>query len=338
MLGPQAYADDPLRPLRLARLAAELGFAPDEETEQLTAVAAQRLSEPSAERVYAELRRAVAAPYVLEALALAERTGVLGVVLPELVALEGVEQSRFHHLDVYHHTVEVLRRWMALEADLEAVFGDLSDAIREQLDEPLADGLTRGQAIRFGALFHDIAKPQTRDERPDGRPTFIGHDARGRAAGGHDLHPAAGQRAHAQLRGRADAPPPGAGLHGARPPAGAPRPAHLPPPLPAGGGGGHAAVVRGPHGHPGGGPGRLDHRPPGAGARGHGRPRWPGGRAGRRRYRCAATSWPRELGIAPGPELGRLLADLEGAVYAGEVADREQAVTYARRMLDNPER
>ena len=46
----------------------------------------------------------------------------------------------------------------------------------------------------------------------------------------------------------------------------------------------------------------------------------------------------RELGIAPGPELGRLLADLEGAVYAGEVTDREQAVDYARRMLDNPQR
>ena len=46
----------------------------------------------------------------------------------------------------------------------------------------------------------------------------------------------------------------------------------------------------------------------------------------------------RELDLAPGPELGRLLAELEAAVYAGEVADRDQAVDYARRMLDNADR
>ena len=47
------------------------------------------------------------------------------------------------------------------------------------LREPLADELTRGQAMRFAALLHDAAKPQTRGFRPDGRVTFIGHDARG---------------------------------------------------------------------------------------------------------------------------------------------------------------
>ena len=47
------------------------------------------------------------------------------------------------------------------------------------LAQPLADELTRGQALRFGALFHDVAKPATRGERPDGRVTFIGHDAVG---------------------------------------------------------------------------------------------------------------------------------------------------------------
>ena len=61
MLGPQAYEHDPLRALRLVRLAAELGLAPDPETERLTAAAAPRLSEPSPERVFAELRRLVVA-------------------------------------------------------------------------------------------------------------------------------------------------------------------------------------------------------------------------------------------------------------------------------------
>ena len=48
------------------------------------------------------------------------------------------------------------------------------------LAEPLADELTRGDALRWGALLHDAAKPLTREIRPaDGRVTFIGHDVRG---------------------------------------------------------------------------------------------------------------------------------------------------------------
>ncbi len=48
------------------------------------------------------------------------------------------------------------------------------------LAEPLADELTRGEALRWGALLHDAAKPLTREVRPeDGRVTFIGHDVRG---------------------------------------------------------------------------------------------------------------------------------------------------------------
>ncbi|MGH2741933.1 MAG: HDIG domain-containing metalloprotein, partial [Thermoleophilaceae bacterium] len=179
VLGPDAYAVDPLRPLRLVRLHAELGLAPDRETERLTGNAAARLTEPSPERVFAELRRLVIAPGAVAGLELAERLGVLAAVLPEIAALRGVEQSRFHHLDVYEHTLEVLRRQIELEGRLDELFGELGPPLRTLLDEPLADGLTRLQALRLGALFHDVAKPDTRGIRPDGRVTFIGHDSAG---------------------------------------------------------------------------------------------------------------------------------------------------------------
>ena len=130
VVGPRAYEDDPLRPLRLVRFAAELGFRADAETERLTPAAAPRLSEPSPERVFAELRRLVMAHGCLAGLDLAERLAVLGAVLPELTALEGIEQSRFHHLDVYDHTIEVLRQLIELEADLPSVFGDLAGPLR----------------------------------------------------------------------------------------------------------------------------------------------------------------------------------------------------------------
>lgn len=187
VLGPGAYAADPLRPLRLVRLHAELGLAPDPETERLTRNAAARLGEPSPERVFAELRRLVSAPRAVPGVDLAERLGVLAAVLPEVAALRGVEQSRFHHLDVYEHTLEVLRRQIELEDRLGELFGDLGPPLEELMREPLADGLTRLEALRLGALLHDVGKPDTRDIRPDGRVTFIGHDSVGERMTGRIL-------------------------------------------------------------------------------------------------------------------------------------------------------
>ena len=102
--------------------------------------------------------------------------GLTEAVLPELAALRGVEQNEFHHADVYGHTLEVLDAVAALERDR----GSLGDRRSPPLlAEPLADELTRGGAMRFAALLHDAAKPQTRGVRPDGRVTFIGHDEAG---------------------------------------------------------------------------------------------------------------------------------------------------------------
>ena len=180
VLGPEAYERDPLRPLRLARFAAELGFEPDPETERLTVAAAPGVAAVAGERVFGELRRLVIADGVLAGLALADRLGLLGAVLPEVAGLHQVEQSHYHHLDVYDHTLEVLAKQIELEPRLHEVFGDEDAArLRRVLDEPLADELTRGQSVRLGALLHDIGKPATRAVRPDGRVTFIGHDRLG---------------------------------------------------------------------------------------------------------------------------------------------------------------
>ncbi|HYP47025.1 MAG TPA: hypothetical protein VEQ61_00155, partial [Thermoleophilaceae bacterium] len=176
VLGARAYEDDPLRPLRLARLAAELGFAPDAETEELTRAAAARVTDASPERVFVELRRLVVSDGALSGLGLAQRTGLLAAVLPELDDLQGVEQSHFHHLDVYGHTLEVLAQQIELEGRLDELFGGHARAVESVMDEPLGDELTRGQALRFAALLHDVGKLATRGERPEGRVTFIGND------------------------------------------------------------------------------------------------------------------------------------------------------------------
>jgi poly(A) polymerase len=332
VLGPQAYERDPLRPLRLARFAAELGFTPDPETERLTAAAAPRVAEAAGERVFTELRRLVIADGALAGLELADRLGLLRAVLPELAELHDVEQSRYHHLDVYDHTLEVLARQIELEGRLHVFFG-ARDAVRlhRVLAEPLADELTGAQALRFGALLHDVGKPATRAVRPDGRVTFIGHDALGERMvrslcrrlrtserlarfleGLTRHHLVLGFLVHERPLDRRQVY----------------RYLALTSPVEVevtllscadrlATKGRRADEATGPHlelaaelMHA-----ALDWRE-------HGPPPVP----------VRGDDLARELGIVPGPELGRLLALLAEAAYAGEIENREQAVELARRL------
>jgi putative nucleotidyltransferase with HDIG domain len=208
--GPTSFSDDPLRVLRLVRVAVELDLVPDSQTLSLARAQAGRLRGVSPERVFGELRRIMACDRAVAGLAMAEEVGASAVVLPELPGLRGVKQSRYHHRDVYGHTLEVLERAVALtsavrpgrsyagtphavpapergkelaaerDETLAALGAENAAAVTSLLCEPLADGLTRGEALRWGALLHDAAKPATRAVRPlDRRVTFIGHDVLG---------------------------------------------------------------------------------------------------------------------------------------------------------------
>jgi tRNA nucleotidyltransferase/poly(A) polymerase len=178
MVAPVAFDDDPLRVLRLARFASELPLAPDVETVDAAAQRASRIEDVAAERVFAELKRVVAADRVLDGLELMATLRLTPHVLPELTALHGVQQNRYHHLDVYDHTLEVLAETVALELAPEAIVGDaaLSERLRTYLAEPFSDEITRGTALRFGALLHDAAKPDTQAFHDDGSVLgFPGH-------------------------------------------------------------------------------------------------------------------------------------------------------------------
>jgi poly(A) polymerase len=186
MAGGGAFADDPLRVLRLVRIAVELGLEPDDETLRRARAQAAALAGVSPERVFMELRRIVAASAAVAGFEMMGALDAIGVVLPELEALRGVEQNRFHHLDVYGHTMEVLERTIDLTTvgggggeSLDGLAGERRGDVRALLAEPLADELTRGEALRWGALLHDVAKPLTREIHTNGRVTFISHDIRG---------------------------------------------------------------------------------------------------------------------------------------------------------------
>ncbi|HEY1855377.1 MAG TPA: HD domain-containing protein [Solirubrobacterales bacterium] len=177
-VGERSFAEEPLRLLRAPRLAAGLGLDLDPDTAELARDAAPHAGEPAGERQLAELRQLLAGPDPLRGLRLMDELGVTAVVLPEVAGLRGVGQGPNHHLDVHDHTLAVLEHTLEIEADLERFAGERAPEVAALLAEPLADEIDRGTALRFGALFHDIAKPLTRRER-DGFVGFRGHDRLG---------------------------------------------------------------------------------------------------------------------------------------------------------------
>src|SRR6185312_15716970 len=128
MVSTGAFVDDPLRVLRLVRLACELGFSVDGATAAAAGASAAALAQVAPERVFAELKRIVIAEEALDGLALMDRIGATRVILPELARMHGVEQSPYHHLDVYEHTQSVLAATIELSQRPEEWLGAHTDA------------------------------------------------------------------------------------------------------------------------------------------------------------------------------------------------------------------
>lgn len=179
LVTPHALEDDPVRVLRLARIADALGFTIDPAPRDAARRAAAGIADAPGERLMEEFARILRAPDPGRAVRVLDDVGGLGALIPELEDCRGVDQSDYHHLDVLGHTLEVLDHVVAIERDPETIFRGDAPMVADALSAHLADDLTRGQALRITALLHDMAKAATRGTLPDGRITFMGHDATG---------------------------------------------------------------------------------------------------------------------------------------------------------------
>jgi poly(A) polymerase len=154
-----SFSDDPLRMMRAARFAAQLGFTVDPAVVAAMREMAGRIEIISAERVRDELVKLVCAPYPRLGLTLLVETGLADHVLPELPALALERDEHHRHKDVYEHTLTVLEQSIDLESRLPAGGPDF--------------------VSRFAALMHDVGKPRTRRFLDDGTVTFHHHDVVG---------------------------------------------------------------------------------------------------------------------------------------------------------------
>ncbi|MDQ6604962.1 MAG: HDIG domain-containing protein [Actinomycetota bacterium] len=331
MVGPRSFSDDPLRSLRLPRLACELGFEVQAATRSAARAAAPGLAEVAAERIFAELKRIVVADRALDGLADMDAVGATAVVLPELAELHGVQQSGYHHLDVHDHTMQVLAETIELESDPGGVLGEHGEAVARLLAEPLANELTRGQALRFGALFHDVAKPRTREVGAEGRITFMGHDAAGaemaRAALGRlrtsdrlAEHVASLTRDHLRLGFLVHHAPPSRRavyryMRACEPVEVDVSLLSVADRLATRGKNSAVAIAR----HL-----ELARELVGEGLA------W---RSGPPRPPLRGDQLARAIGVPPGPEVGQILRELEEASFAGEIASTDEAIERARVLL-----
>ncbi|HWU45297.1 MAG TPA: CCA tRNA nucleotidyltransferase [Humibacter sp.] len=152
-----SFGDDPLRMLRAARFAAQLGFTVSDDTIAAMREMADRIEIVSAERVRDELVKLLSSDHPREGIRLLVDTGLADRVLPEIPALRLEIDEHHHHKDVYEHTLTVVEQ--AIDYERERHPGEAPDVV-----------------LRLAALLHDIGKPATRRLEPGGVVSFHHHD------------------------------------------------------------------------------------------------------------------------------------------------------------------
>lgn len=152
------FADDPLRMLRAVRFATRFNFHIDANTFDAIRKNSERLAIVSQERITDEFNKILSAKTPSLGLRLLEDSNLLGQILPELTEMKGVEQrERFHHKDVFYHTLEVVDNIAQKSSDLK---------------------------LRLAGLLHDIGKPATKQFVAGTGWTFHGHEVVGRRMAG----------------------------------------------------------------------------------------------------------------------------------------------------------
>jgi poly(A) polymerase len=153
-----SFSDDPLRMMRGARFASQLGFEIEPATFDAMTAMAGRIEIISAERVQVELTKLMLGANPRAGLTALVDSGLAAIVLPELPALKLESDEHHHHKDVYEHTLTVVEQAIDYEKDYN-LEGDF--------------------ILRFAALLHDCGKPATRRLEPGGAVSFYHHDVVG---------------------------------------------------------------------------------------------------------------------------------------------------------------
>lgn len=152
-----SFGDDPLRMMRAARFASQLGFTVDAVTQDAMTAMADSIRIVSVERMQVELSKLLCTDDPRTGIELLVESGLAEIVLPEIPALRLEIDEHHHHKDVYQHSLTVLEQAIGYEKSRHP--GEAPDL-----------------TLRLAALLHDIGKPATRRLEPGGAVSFYHHD------------------------------------------------------------------------------------------------------------------------------------------------------------------
>ena len=184
-----AFESDAARLLRAVRLAAELGFGLDSQTEAQVQRNCHLIADVAGERLREELLRLLAVPQSEPFLPYLDDLGLLTAIIPQLAQAKGVEQPKEHFWDVFDHSIEtviavdfLLRQgtWKYANDEVLAI-APWSEVLAQHFALEVSSGSTRRSLLKLAALLHDVAKPQTKAIGEDGRMHFLGHAKLGAA-------------------------------------------------------------------------------------------------------------------------------------------------------------
>lgn len=168
------FSDDPLRMMRCVRFATQLGFQIEEETFEALSHNKERIKIISAERIIEELNKIMLAPHPSKGFIDLHRCGLLQLILPELTALDIVEECNGRkHKNNFYHTLEVLENVISRQEKAESLHA------QQKHSTPLFSP-DRRLFLRWAALLHDIGKPRSKRWDPQIGWTFYNHNYLGK--------------------------------------------------------------------------------------------------------------------------------------------------------------
>ncbi|MCD4781067.1 MAG: HD domain-containing protein [Candidatus Omnitrophica bacterium] len=173
MTSVKVFKDDPLRMLRAFSLQATLNFKIEDKTLLQIQKDADLIRTVSYERIRDEFFKILSSPQTYENIQQMEAVGLLDRVIPQIHVMYNCKQGRYHHLDVWAHSMETLRQMELMWSDL----GSISDGedVRINFSEFLGGERTRWALIKLACLLHDIGKPEAK-KKVDDRFLFHAHE------------------------------------------------------------------------------------------------------------------------------------------------------------------
>lgn len=169
-ISEENFTEDPLRLLRIYRFQANLGFEVDDKLTQIVTKYANKIHNSAQERISYEFLKTFSGDFCVNALLEMDKTGLLKEILPITEELKTVPPNLHHHLDLFHHSIEIIKQ-------LQEIYEKSSPKVQEHLQQTDFGGASRFTHLKLSGLLHDIGKPSTWTiEEETGKHRFIKHD------------------------------------------------------------------------------------------------------------------------------------------------------------------